>query len=177
MAYVNVLDWKAEQVADWLRGLEDTVYPYAHFFLNNDVTGQVAAQHIISHVSFHAIVSIFLSIVTVVVIVCHKQCHTNTIIHYINNTKVYKIRSLLLTLPLQTPVIISCQYFARQQTRSIVFSDVEMDQISSDGQKFNPTFAIPHLDWSSSKFDIFLDFLQSASKCSIESESADQSRF
>jgi len=40
MAYVNVLDWKAEQVADWLRGLEDTVYPYAHFFLNNDVTGQ-----------------------------------------------------------------------------------------------------------------------------------------
>ena len=41
MAYVNVLDWKAEQVADWLRGLEDTVYPYAHFFLNNDVTGQV----------------------------------------------------------------------------------------------------------------------------------------
>jgi len=37
---VNVLDWKAEQVAEWLRGLEDTVYPYAHFFLNNDVTGQ-----------------------------------------------------------------------------------------------------------------------------------------
>ena len=136
MAYVNVLDWKAEQVADWLRGLEDTVYPYAHFFLNNDVTGQVAAQHIISHVSFHAIVSIFLSIVTVIVIVCHKQCHTNTIIHYINHTK----------------VIISCQYFARQQTRSIVFSDVEMDQIKSDGQKFNPTFAIPHLDWSSSTY-------------------------
>ena len=46
MAYVNVLDWKAEQVADWLRGLEDTVYPYAHFFLNNDVTGQVKAQQI-----------------------------------------------------------------------------------------------------------------------------------
>ena len=45
MAYVNVLDWKAEQVADWLRGLEDTVYPYAHFFLNNDVTGQVKAHH------------------------------------------------------------------------------------------------------------------------------------
>ena len=130
MAYVNVLDWKAEQVADWLRGLEDTVYPYAHFFLNNDVTGQVAAQHIISHVSFHAIESIFLSIVTVIVIVCHKQCHTNTIIHYISHTK----------------VIISCQYFARQQTRSIVFSDVEMDQIKSDGQNFNPTFAIPHLD-------------------------------
>ena len=40
MAYVNVLDWKAEQVADWLRGLDDCVYPYAHFFLNNDVTGQ-----------------------------------------------------------------------------------------------------------------------------------------
>ena len=40
MAYVNVLDWKAEQVADWLRGLDDVVLPYAHFFLNNDVTGQ-----------------------------------------------------------------------------------------------------------------------------------------
>ena len=43
---MNVLDWKAEQVADWLRGLEDTVYPYAHFFLNNDVTGQVKAHQI-----------------------------------------------------------------------------------------------------------------------------------
>ena len=40
MAYVNVLEWKAEQVADWLRGLGDVGYPYAHFFLNNDVTGQ-----------------------------------------------------------------------------------------------------------------------------------------
>ena len=45
MAYVNVLDWKAEQVAEWLRGLEDTVYPYAHFFLNNDVTGQVSRSN------------------------------------------------------------------------------------------------------------------------------------
>ena len=45
MAYVNVLDWKAEQVAEWLRGLEDTVYPYAHFFLNNDVTGQVSSSN------------------------------------------------------------------------------------------------------------------------------------
>ena len=52
MAYVNVLDWKAEQVADWLRGLEDTVYPYAHFFLNNDVTGQVAEHTILDH-KFH----------------------------------------------------------------------------------------------------------------------------
>ena len=41
---MNVLDWKAEQVAEWLRGLEDTVYPYAHFFLNNDVTGQVSSS-------------------------------------------------------------------------------------------------------------------------------------
>ena len=41
MAYVNVLEWKAEQVADWLWGLDDVVYPYAHFFLNNDVTGRV----------------------------------------------------------------------------------------------------------------------------------------
>ena len=28
------------QVADWLRGLDDAIYPYAHFFVNNDVTGQ-----------------------------------------------------------------------------------------------------------------------------------------
>ena len=40
MAYVNVMEWKAEQVDEWLRGLDDVVYPYAHFFLNNDVTGQ-----------------------------------------------------------------------------------------------------------------------------------------
>lgn len=40
MAYVNVLEWKAEQVSDWLRGLDDAIYPYAHFFVNNDVTGQ-----------------------------------------------------------------------------------------------------------------------------------------
>ena len=55
MAYVNVLDWKAEQVADWLRGLEDTVYPYAHFFLNNDVTGQVAEHTILDH-KFHSMI-------------------------------------------------------------------------------------------------------------------------
>jgi len=40
MAYVNVLEWKAEQVSEWLRGLDDSIYPYAHFFLNNNVTGQ-----------------------------------------------------------------------------------------------------------------------------------------
>ena len=27
------------QVSDWLRGLDDAIYPYAHFFVNNDVTG------------------------------------------------------------------------------------------------------------------------------------------
>ena len=60
MAYVNVLDWKAEQVAEWLRGLEDTVYPYAHFFLNNDVTGQVSSSSnhkLGSHQSLLAILS------------------------------------------------------------------------------------------------------------------------
>ncbi|TRY77330.1 hypothetical protein TCAL_06967 [Tigriopus californicus] len=40
MAYVNVTEWRAEQVADWLQGLDDSVYSYAHFFINNNVTGQ-----------------------------------------------------------------------------------------------------------------------------------------
>eukprot|EP00095_Tigriopus_kingsejongensis_P011381 maker-scaffold68_size422247-snap-gene-0.11 protein:Tk11381 transcript:maker-scaffold68_size422247-snap-gene-0.11-mRNA-1 annotation:"hypothetical protein Phum_PHUM140130" len=40
MAYVNVMEWRAEQVADWLQGLDDSVCSYAHFFLNNNVTGQ-----------------------------------------------------------------------------------------------------------------------------------------
>ena len=40
MAYVNVLEWKAEQVSEWLRGLDDSIFPYAHFFLNNNINGQ-----------------------------------------------------------------------------------------------------------------------------------------
>ncbi|CAB4056149.1 unnamed protein product [Lepeophtheirus salmonis] len=40
MAYVNVLEWKAESVAEWLRGLDDSIVSYAHFFLNNNVTGK-----------------------------------------------------------------------------------------------------------------------------------------
>ena len=67
MAYVNVLDWKAEQVADWLRGLEDTVYPYAHFFLNNDVTGQVAEHTILDlPVNCH----------------CHCHCHLPNLVRW-----------------------------------------------------------------------------------------------
>ena len=40
MAYVNVLDWRCEQVAHWLRGLDDSIYPYCHYFVNNNVDGQ-----------------------------------------------------------------------------------------------------------------------------------------
>lgn len=40
MAYVNVHGWRSEQVAQWLRGLDDSIYPYCHYFVNNNVTGQ-----------------------------------------------------------------------------------------------------------------------------------------
>lgn len=40
MAYVNVLEWRCEQVAEWLRGLDDSIYPYAHYFVNNNVSGK-----------------------------------------------------------------------------------------------------------------------------------------
>ena len=39
MAYVNVLEWRCKEVADWLRGLDDAIIPYAHYFVNNNVDG------------------------------------------------------------------------------------------------------------------------------------------
>ncbi|XP_064489107.1 uncharacterized protein LOC135400977 [Ornithodoros turicata] len=39
MAYINIADWTPEHVADWLRGLDDIIIPYVHFFLNNDIDG------------------------------------------------------------------------------------------------------------------------------------------
>ncbi|XP_066991200.2 uncharacterized protein cnk isoform X2 [Anabrus simplex] len=40
MAYVNVAEWKPEQVTEWLKGLDNAVGSYIHSFLNNEVNGQ-----------------------------------------------------------------------------------------------------------------------------------------
>ncbi|XP_054264542.1 uncharacterized protein LOC128987620 isoform X2 [Macrosteles quadrilineatus] len=40
MAYVNVAEWKPDQVTDWLKGLDSVIVPYIHSFLNNQVNGQ-----------------------------------------------------------------------------------------------------------------------------------------
>ncbi|XP_012062412.1 PREDICTED: uncharacterized protein LOC105625698 [Atta cephalotes] len=40
MAYVNIAEWKADQVCEWLKGLDNTIHPYIHSFLNHDVNGQ-----------------------------------------------------------------------------------------------------------------------------------------
>ncbi|XP_077280877.1 connector enhancer of ksr isoform X2 [Temnothorax americanus] len=40
MAYVNVAEWKPDQVCEWLKGLDSTVLPYIHSFLNHGVFGQ-----------------------------------------------------------------------------------------------------------------------------------------
>jgi hypothetical protein len=40
MAYINVLAWKCEHVVQWLRGLDDSIYPYCYYFVNNNVNGQ-----------------------------------------------------------------------------------------------------------------------------------------
>jgi len=37
--YVNVAEWNPEQVADWLRGLDDTLVPYIHFLLEQEING------------------------------------------------------------------------------------------------------------------------------------------
>ncbi|XP_054709163.1 uncharacterized protein LOC129218867 [Uloborus diversus] len=39
MAYVNVAEWSPEHVAEWLKGLEYSLLPYVHFFLNNEING------------------------------------------------------------------------------------------------------------------------------------------
>ncbi|XP_063974897.1 uncharacterized protein Cnk [Diachasmimorpha longicaudata] len=40
MAYVNVAEWKTDQVCEWLKGLDISVLPYVHSFTNNKVNGQ-----------------------------------------------------------------------------------------------------------------------------------------
>ncbi|KAK7868377.1 hypothetical protein R5R35_013663 [Gryllus longicercus] len=40
MAYVNVAEWKPEQVTEWLKGLDNSILAYVHSFLNNEVNGQ-----------------------------------------------------------------------------------------------------------------------------------------
>uniref|UniRef100_A0A0C9RNF5 CNKSR3_1 protein n=1 Tax=Fopius arisanus TaxID=64838 RepID=A0A0C9RNF5_9HYME len=40
MAYVNVAEWKTDQVCEWLKGLDNSVLPYVHSFTNNKVNGQ-----------------------------------------------------------------------------------------------------------------------------------------
>ncbi|CAB0043701.1 unnamed protein product [Trichogramma brassicae] len=40
MAYVNVAEWKNIEVCEWLKGLESSVLPYVHSFMNNKVNGQ-----------------------------------------------------------------------------------------------------------------------------------------
>ncbi|KAL6256051.1 hypothetical protein P5V15_013287 [Pogonomyrmex californicus] len=40
MAYVNVADWETGQVCEWLKGLDNTVFPYVHSFLNHAINGQ-----------------------------------------------------------------------------------------------------------------------------------------
>ncbi|KAI4490984.1 hypothetical protein M0802_010560 [Mischocyttarus mexicanus] len=40
MAYVNVAEWKTDQVCEWLKGLDNSVLPYVHSFMNHYVNGQ-----------------------------------------------------------------------------------------------------------------------------------------
>ncbi|BES99670.1 SAM domain (Sterile alpha motif) [Nesidiocoris tenuis] len=40
MAYVNVAEWKPDQVTEWLKGLDSTILPYIQSFLNNRISGQ-----------------------------------------------------------------------------------------------------------------------------------------
>ncbi|KAJ8315636.1 hypothetical protein KUTeg_007786 [Tegillarca granosa] len=43
MPYTNHIhfeNWNADQVAEWLRGLDDAILPYVHFFLNNGIDGK-----------------------------------------------------------------------------------------------------------------------------------------
>ncbi|KAG7205570.1 hypothetical protein KM043_007542 [Ampulex compressa] len=40
MAYVNVAEWKTDQVCEWLKGLDNSVLPYVHSFTNHKVSGQ-----------------------------------------------------------------------------------------------------------------------------------------
>ncbi|XP_055916642.1 uncharacterized protein LOC129949295 [Eupeodes corollae] len=40
MAYINVAEWTPDQVTDWLKGLDDSMYNYVYSFTNNEVGGQ-----------------------------------------------------------------------------------------------------------------------------------------
>ncbi|XP_034238099.1 uncharacterized protein LOC117643365 [Thrips palmi] len=40
MAYVNVAEWKPDQVTEWLKGLDSSILVYLHLFISNEVNGQ-----------------------------------------------------------------------------------------------------------------------------------------
>lgn len=44
MAYVNVAEWTPDRVSEWLKGLEDVIVPYIHYFVNNQVDGKRLLQ-------------------------------------------------------------------------------------------------------------------------------------
>ncbi|RWS28732.1 uncharacterized protein B4U80_06826 [Leptotrombidium deliense] len=39
MAFINVAEWSPDNVNDWLKGLDDCILPYVHFFINNNING------------------------------------------------------------------------------------------------------------------------------------------
>ncbi|TMW41440.1 hypothetical protein DOY81_013479 [Sarcophaga bullata] len=39
MAYINVAEWSPDQVTDWIKGLDDSMYNYVYSFINNGVGG------------------------------------------------------------------------------------------------------------------------------------------
>ncbi|XP_058451809.1 uncharacterized protein LOC131430676 isoform X2 [Malaya genurostris] len=40
MAYINVAEWTSDQVTDWLKGLDNSMYHYVQSFTNNEVGGK-----------------------------------------------------------------------------------------------------------------------------------------
>ncbi|KXJ68332.1 hypothetical protein RP20_CCG004169 [Aedes albopictus] len=40
MAYINVAEWSSDQVTDWLKGLDNSMYHYVQSFTNNEVGGE-----------------------------------------------------------------------------------------------------------------------------------------
>ncbi|KAK7072018.1 Connector enhancer of kinase suppressor of ras [Halocaridina rubra] len=44
MAYVNVVEWSPDRVSEWLKGLDDVIVPYIHYFVNNQVDGKRLLQ-------------------------------------------------------------------------------------------------------------------------------------
>ncbi|XP_055636097.1 uncharacterized protein LOC129775403 [Toxorhynchites rutilus septentrionalis] len=40
MAYINVAEWSSDQVTDWLKGLDNSMYHYVQSFTNNEVGGK-----------------------------------------------------------------------------------------------------------------------------------------